>query len=98
MTRPQLPPDAGVDPALGPWLAEARADLAAYLGVDVESVEVRVAARVTWSDASCGCPRPGMRYAQVPTDGAYAELVVGGAVHAYHGGGRRGPFRCPPRV
>lgn len=94
MSRPPLPADVGVHPALEPWLADARADLADHLGIDPEHIVVTLAALVTWPDSSCGCPQPGMRYLQVTTDGAYAELVAGGATYAYHAGGRRPLFRC----
>ena len=89
-----LPVDAGVHPAVQVWAETARADLAAHLGIDPGSVEVRLAWPVTWPDSACGCPQPGMAYLQVQTDGAYAELAVGGVTYAYHGGGRRPPFRC----
>jgi hypothetical protein len=49
---------------------------------------------VTWSDASLGCPQPGMRYKQVPEDGALIVLQANGIIYEYHSGGNRGLFLC----
>lgn len=94
--RPRRQPVAvpGVDPGLLPWAQSAVQDLARRLGVPVEQVTVVALGAVTWSDRSCGCPQPGMRYPQVPVDGAYARLEAGGRSWHYHGGRGRDPFLC----
>lgn len=73
----------------------ARTDLAWRLGADVDAVVVVSAEVVTWPDAGLGCRRPGMRYAQVPVDGARIVLSHDGRRYAYHAGGRIAvPFLC----
>jgi hypothetical protein len=39
---------------------------------------------VEWPDASLGCPKPGMMYAQVVTGGYRVKVAVGGTVLDYH--------------
>jgi hypothetical protein len=74
----------------------AREDLAARLGVPVDQVELVDAEPVTWPDASLGCPRPDMRYKQVPQDGLLIRLRAQGREYEYHSGANRGPFLCEP--
>ncbi len=72
--------------------------------VEPEQITVVSAEAVVWPDASLGCPQPGMRYAQVPVDGALIQLEAAGRVYPYHTGGNQvEPFLCeqtgkPPRV
>lgn len=82
------------DPDLETLIAEAAEDLAGRISVPVDQIEVLEARAVVWPDASLGCPQPGMRYKQVPTDGALIRLRARGHVYAYHRGGRRGLFLC----
>lgn len=83
MTRsPNAPPGAGL-----PGLVDAaRSDLAHRLGVSADAVTVLEAARVTWADASLGCPEQGMQYAQVLTPGYLIRLEAGGQEYEYHAG------------
>jgi hypothetical protein len=84
-----------MDPGLRPLVDQARSDLARRLGVDPEAVGVVRANLVEWPDTSLGCPRPGMVYAQVPTDGSQIILSHGGVEYPYHtGGSRYVPFLC----
>jgi hypothetical protein len=93
-TRPRGDEPA-VDPPLRPFVDQAKADLAARLGGDPESVSLVSAALVEWPDASLGCPKPGMAYAQVPTDGSLIVLLHGGSEYRYHTGGNvYVPFLC----
>lgn len=85
---------SGIEPALDPYVTRAREDLAGRLGVPPGEVELVASALVTWPDAALGCPRPGMSYAQVATDGALIELRVTGKVYRYHSGGSTLPFLC----
>lgn len=92
----------GVDEELRPLVDAAVADLMARLGSPAAGVApagstgitVEAAAAVTWSDTSCGCPEPGRAYPQVPIDGTYVRLAVGGRVFHYHAGGGRAVFLC----
>lgn len=84
-----------VDPALSGQVDSAVADLADRLGVPADEITVVSAEAVTWGDTSLGCPQPGMRYAQVVTDGTKVVLEHDGTRYAYHSGGeRRTPFLC----
>jgi hypothetical protein len=74
--------------------ADAMRDLSRRLGVDPAEVTVVSAEEVTWRDASLGCPRPGMMYPQVLTDGSRVVLEARGKRYEYHAGGRRSAFLC----
>lgn len=89
-------PTGGVfDASLTPLVDEAVADLSGRLGVDASDITVVGAELVEWSDASLGCPQPGMVYAQVPTDGSLIRLSAGGTEYRYHTGGTTyTPFLC----
>lgn len=79
--------DTQVDVAVG--------KLAARLDVSEDEIEVVSAEAVTWGDASLGCPQPGMRYAQVVTEGVLIVLAHGGVEYPFHAGdGRPDPFLC----
>jgi hypothetical protein len=94
----EAPPGASAakpyDPSLEPLVAQARADLAARLGVAPEAISVVEARSVVWPDGGLGCPAPGVLYPQVQVDGLLIRLAVDGATYAYHSGGGRGPFLC----
>jgi hypothetical protein len=62
----------------------ARQDLAARLGVDPEAVEMGSVRPKVWPDASLGCPKPDMMYAQVETPGYEIELKANGKTYRYH--------------
>jgi hypothetical protein len=83
-----------IDMGLKPFIDRAATDLAARLGVQPSDIATHAAVLVIWPDASLGCPQPGMRYAQVPTDGSVIELSHDGAFYRYHSGGGREPFLC----
>jgi hypothetical protein len=100
---PTSPTDGPTDPTTSPSgtpgtgdIAEqARADLADRLGVPASDITVVSSKPVTWSDASLGCPKPGMFYAQVLTDGTQTILEYDGKQYSYHSGGQRPePFLC----
>ena len=84
-----------IDSALGPVIAQAVAALGDRLGVPADHVVVVSAAPVPWPDSGLGCRRPGMRYLQVPVDGARIVLEHGDGRFDYHTGGRATvPFLC----
>jgi len=72
----------------------AVADLATRAGVPADAITVVRVEAVTWPDRSLGCPMPGMRYEQVPIDGALIVLAVDSVEYDYHSGGSRPPFLC----
>jgi hypothetical protein len=82
------------DPALQPLVSQAMSGLAQRLGLDSTQIEVIEARAVVWPDASLGCPQPGMRYIQVPQDGALVRLRTAGQDYEYHSGGGKGLFLC----
>jgi hypothetical protein len=88
------PTAAGIDPSLGAYVAIARSDLAARLGIAPDDIDVAAARVVTWPNAALGCPKPGMAYADQVIDGALIILRVGGRDYEYHSGGRTAPFLC----
>ena len=79
-------------PTEGP--AAAVNDLAKRLGVNPGDVSVVSAEEVTWSDASIGCPKPGMMYAQVLTPGSRIVLEANGKRYVYHAAAGKAPFLC----
>ena len=84
-----------IDPSLAPFVDQAKSDLAGRLGVSGSAITVISAKLVSWSDASLGCPKPGMEYAQVLTDGSLIVLSHGGMEYRYHTGGSvYVPFLC----
>ncbi len=95
-TAGYVPPPAasGIDPALGAYVAIARTDLAARLGIAPDRIDVAAARVVTWPNAALGCPRPGMAYADQVIDGALIILRLGARSYEYHSGGDTAPFLC----
>jgi hypothetical protein len=83
-----------IDEGLRPYVNLAVTDLAGRLGLQPSAITPVSAQIVTWSDASLGCPKPGMRYAQTPVDGAVIELTANGTSFHYHSGGSTPPFLC----
>jgi hypothetical protein len=76
------------------------ADAAMRFKVAESAVVVTQAERVTWSDASLGCPEPGQMYAQTMVDGfrVVATTVAGSLTYNTDGGGKVvncGPARRP---
>jgi len=69
-------------------------DLAGRLGLAPEAIQLVSVEPVEWSDASLGCPQPGMMYAQVITPGYRVVLEAEGQEYEYHSGGMRDPFLC----
>ena len=74
--------------------ADAVADLSKRLGTEQGQIGVVSVEEVTWRDGSMGCPRPGMMYPQVLTNGTRVVLEYDGKRYEYHSGGRRSAFLC----
>ena len=88
MTQPTPPP------GMESLIEKAKEDLAQRLSVLITKIDLIEAKSVVWPDASLGCPQPGMRYKQVPEDGALIILQAQGTTYEYHNGGTRGLFLC----
>jgi hypothetical protein len=82
------------DPALARMVAHAREDLERRLGVSADRIALVAIEAVVWPDASLGCPRPGMVYAQSTREGWLIQLSAGARVFEYHSGADREPFYC----
>ncbi len=81
----QAPPAAAATPAAQPTVQDlAIADLARRLGITATAITVREVIEAEWSDASLGCPEPGMMYAQVITRGQQIVLETNGQTYEYH--------------
>lgn len=90
-----MPPVNSPDTAIqNPLITQVKEDLTERLGMPTTEIELLSFEEVVWPDASLGCPQPGMRYKQVPYDGALIRLSVEGQVYDYHSGGSRGVFLC----
>ena len=66
-------------------LAEkAKEDLAQRLSIPLTQIDLVEAKKVVWTDASLGCPQPGIVYAQVLTPGFFVQLEAQGQEYEYH--------------
>jgi hypothetical protein len=85
------------DPDLAATVELAAADLATRLQIDRSVIELVGAERVTWSDGSLGCPRPGEMYTQALIQGSKVILGTDGRtrIYIYHAGADGRPFLCP---
>ncbi len=72
----------------------ARQKLAEELEISVDQVQVVNADPTNWSDASLGCPQPGMTYQQVITPGYRITLIVGSDLYVYHTDTVQTVIRC----
>lgn len=63
--------------------------LSKKLSVEPDSVEVVHMAAMEWPNSSLGCPRPGMQYLQVITQGWLALLQTGKKAYRVHIGNKR---------
>jgi len=100
LSPPTKPPTgAGGEPLVPPTaeqvVALARRDLAQRLKRTEATIQVASIEAVDWSDASLGCPEPGMAYAQVITPGYRLILTVNGERHEYHTDQGQRAFYCP---
>jgi hypothetical protein len=76
-----------ISPLPGPPMPAASAAvayLADELGITPQEVTVLASEQVEWSDASLGCPQPGMMYAQVVTPGYSFLLDAAGEQYKVH--------------
>jgi len=73
-------PGAQTNPAVDAALRDA----STHLGVPVTDLKVVSVEARDWSDASLGCPRQGVLYAQVITPGYLVVISGGGKTLEYH--------------
>jgi hypothetical protein len=86
---PNADPQVSVDAAL--------ADAAVHLGVSKADLKVEQVEMHDWGDASLGCPRPGLLYAQIVTPGYLIVLSGGGRQLEYHSDARGRVVLCQER-
>lgn len=91
-------PDSPVpaDVIAGTLVQAAIDDLVDRTGADRDAIEVVSVEEVDWPDGSIGCPQPGMVYTQAIVNGSKIVLRYDGTDYAYHQGGSRPVFYCPP--
>jgi len=63
---------------------KTREDLALRLSITMTEISLAKAEEVVWSNASLGCPQPGMVYAEVMTPGYLILLEANDTVYEYH--------------
>jgi hypothetical protein len=82
---PTRPAETAVnDPSLEKLINEAKQDLAGRVSAASGEITVKQAEATEWSDASLGCPMPGVMYAQVITPGYLIVLEANGQEWEYH--------------
>jgi hypothetical protein len=91
MPSPSPSPEALDD---NPLIQQAKQDLAQRLDVPVEDIELVQFEAVVWPDASLGCPKPDMVYAQVLSPGYLVLLKAEGKEYEYHAGKGAEAFYC----
>lgn len=77
------PQPSGDRPAEPRVVDVAKADLAQRLNLSADEIQVVKVEPVQWRDASLGCPKPGMMYAQVITPGYQIILSAQGKEYDY---------------
>ncbi len=89
-------PEATISPEMQPMADKATGILAEALTVSPENVTILEVQRVEWRDASLGCPKPGMMYAQVITPGYLIKAQVNGETQMLHMNEAGRGVVCPP--
>jgi len=90
----KMTPTPPADPGLQNLIDKATADLAQRLSIPATEIKLMESRKVTWPDASLGCPQPELVYAQVPVDGLLIRLAIGKEMYFYHTDGTTDPFLC----
>jgi len=75
-------------------IEKAKTDLAQRLSISESEISVVDARDVVWSNASLGCPQPGMLYAEGLTPGYLVLLNTNNKDYEYHTGKNSDPFLC----
>ena len=82
---------------LNEQISFSRKDLADRLGIELGTIKLTAARRVTWRSGALGCPKPGMSYTQALVPGVLIFLNVGDDAYGYHAKNDGKPFYCPSR-
>ena len=77
-------PAAGSSPAEQKMINISLESLSRKLNVDTAQIKINKITKVTWRDASLGCPKPGVDYMRVETPGYSIILEVEGKTYEYH--------------
>lgn len=80
MTLPPFPASSG----LQNLIEKAKEDLVQRSSIPITQINLVEAREVVWPDASLGCPRPEMAYAQVLTPGYLILLKAGDTTFEFH--------------
>lgn len=72
-----------------PLVQDMIQDLSQREQIDAEDIRIMSFEEVTWRDSSLGCPRPGMQYLQVLTEGFKVVLEADGEQYDYHASNSR---------
>ena len=91
-------PAAKIPTKLQPLADKAADILAKELDVPADKVQILEIEAVQWSDASLGCPEPGMMYAQMITPGYRARARVNGQDYLVHMDEKGRGVSCSPDI
>ena len=92
MNRAVLAMALAIPPGAQALVDGAIADAAQRFGVQAHVVQVQ---RVSWPDASLGCPQKGMHYPQRVVAGWLVVLAADGRRFEYHAAAQGAAFHCP---
>ena len=81
-------------PNLQNLIEKAKEDLAQHLFISTTEINVLDVREVVWSNASLGCPQPGMAYADVLTPGYLIILIASNINYEYHASKSSDAFYC----
>lgn len=87
-----------LDPIAMQMAEKAREHLVKKIKLPSEQISVFSIQKVTWPDASLGCPQEGMSYAQVETPGYMILLEAGGQTYNYHTDATENVILCDARA
>lgn len=96
-------PVSGLGPASSPTpdsqavVAAVQQAAAVQVGASPADVHVEQVEAHQWGDSSLGCPRPGLQYSQVVTDGYLIVVSAGGKTLEYHSDARGRVVLCQER-
>jgi len=72
------------DPVVQALVLQTKTYLVEKFGLNLDEITLFSVHNVEWPDASLGCPRVGMMYAQVITPGYQIQLQANGEVFMFH--------------
>jgi hypothetical protein len=65
-------------------IEKAKQDLVQRSNIQITQINLIETKAVVWRDASLGCPKPGIDYIRVETQGYIISLGAGGKTYNYH--------------